>query len=259
MASNNPVSTRRFCNKLYFFSSAASLLLAPCVSLWDKRIVLKGGCCGITLLSSSPNMFHFNFSRCCWVVMTHGEMRAVSPRMSETSLEMMISLRSVLLKYQKWACLSSWERKGLGARRGTLGAWREKQQLCALTPNPELLEVWGPSWAWVFPKVMVAFEHMLSEGQKVSTSFLFFSMAGLRRMLQGDNELSKNSNKVYYRKIVMGVLSCLFDRRWNFEEQPRISLFSAPNNEDIHHTKKTPETVLNAHPSLQLCLYCLLI
>lgn len=33
------------------------------------------------------------------------------------------------------------------------------------------------------------------------------------RWLQGDNELSKNSNKVYYRKIVMRFLSCLFDRR----------------------------------------------
>lgn len=172
-ASNNPASTRRFCNNSYFFSSAPSLPLGTCVSLQDKRIVLKVGCSDITLLSSSPNIFHFSFSRCCfWVVVTQGEMPAVSPRMSETSLEMMRSLRSVLLKYQKRACLSSWERK-------SFGAWRRSSDCAPSHQIQSHWEVWGPSWAWVFSKVLVAFEHVLSGGQKVLTPFLVFSMEGL--------------------------------------------------------------------------------
>lgn len=144
------------------------------VSLQDKRIVLKVGCSDTSLLSTSPNIFHFSFSRCCfWVVVTHGEMLAVSPRMSETSSEM-ISLRSVLLKYQKWACLSSWERR-------SFGAWRISSDCAPSHQIQSHWEVWGPSWAWVFPKILVAFEHVLSEGQKVLTPSLVFSMEGLSK------------------------------------------------------------------------------
>lgn len=147
MASNNPVSTRRFCNRFYFFSSAPSLLLTLCVSLQDRRIVLKGDCCGITLLFSFPSLFHFDFSRCCcWLVMTHGEMPTVSTRMSETSLEMMISLRIILLKYQKWACHSSWEREGV---------WLLEGETVGSVPSHQIQSCWevcSPSWVWVFSR-----------------------------------------------------------------------------------------------------------
>lgn len=179
--SNNPVSTRRFCSKFYFFSSALILLLAPFASLWDKRIVF-----------SSPNIFHFKFSRCCcWGVLTHEEMTAVSPRMSETCLGVMRSPRSILLKYYKWACLSSQARKGLGAWRRISSVWRRSGNCIPSHQIQSWWEVWGPNWVWAFPEIMVAFEHMLSEGQKVLPSTLFFSMARLSRMLQGDNEPSK--------------------------------------------------------------------
>lgn len=71
---------------------------------------------------------------------------------------------------------------------------------------------------WVFLKDVIAFEHMLPEAQKVSTSSLFFSMAGLSRMLQGGNE---PSNKMF----IIGRLSwsfCPIGLMGDFEEQPRI-------------------------------------
>lgn len=136
-----------------------------CMSLWDKRIVLKGACSGIVFLSSSSHVFHFSFSGCCWVVVTYREMPAVSPR-----------TRFEVLK--------------------------------------------------VFPQVTAAFEHMLSDGQKVSASSFFFSMAGHvghRRTLQGDN---KRGNK----KFTVGQLSwsfCRVDLMGNeiLKSKPRVSLF----------------------------------
>lgn len=121
---------------------------------------------------------------------------AYSEPKKESNLEMMISLRIILLKYQKWACHSSWERKGLGA-------WRRSSGFCALTPNPELLGGLQSQLSVGFSEVIVPFEHVVSEGQKVSTSSLFFSMAGLSRMLQGDNEPSN-------KKFIIGRLSWSF-------------------------------------------------
>lgn len=43
-------------------------------------------------------------------------------------------------------------------------------------------------------------------------------------------EIITQAKNMYYRNILRMFLSCWFDVRWNFEEQPRISLYSAPND-----------------------------
>lgn len=103
-------------------------------------------------------------------------------------------------------------------RNKGVGCLKEKQQLCILTPDLELLGGLRSQLSVGFSQGHVAFEHMLSEGQKVLTSSSFFLTPGLSRMLQGDSELRN-------KKFIIGRFSssfCLVGR-WNFKEQPRIS------------------------------------
>lgn len=123
---------------------------------------------------------------------------------------------SVILRKKRFRCLKE--------NFGCL----EKQQLCALTPNPELVGGLRSQLSVVFSQGHGCFWAHVLRGAERFASLFIFSIAMLSRMLQGDNEPSKI---IYYGKILRAFLSCWFDMRWNFEEQPRISIFSAPEDE----------------------------
>lgn len=228
MAFNNPAPAIRFCNKFYLFSSAFSSLLAPCVSLWNKRIVLKGSSSDIILPASSPIIFHFNFSTCCcWAVMTHGKITAVSPRMSEMSLE--ISLRNVLFEKPEVSLYLFLRKKGFGYLK-------KEQQSYMLTPNAELLgglryqlslrfsprswlllssegqkRFWYPPYSSQWQEIAECYKKVMSRATKSITGRLSWSFWPVG--LMGNVLLKCSLESLYFQHLIMKIFTK--ENSWN--------------------------------------------